>query len=178
MYMKRSYGVMAILLPLPNPQKPLMPPYPIQEGDRLQTGMMHQLLQAVPATMPLAHLSRHKLILNLLYPDSGTHIAVFPSLEGVLQLPYGRVHPLLLTAQAPQRMDVFLGSDQSATDLHLPVLAEEKCFKTLLAFADKPHLLSIDPKGQVVHLTEGYYISKDNIRRATGLRRPRKIRLV
>ena len=176
--MKRSYGVMAILLPLPSYKKNLMLPYPIQVGDRLQTSMMNQLLQAAPSTMPLTTLKLQKLILNMPHGHTGTHIAVFPSLDGVQQLPGGRVHPLLLTAQAPQRLDVFLGSDQSSIDLQLPVLAEEKCFKTLLAFADRPHLLSIDPEGLVMHITEGFYISKDNIRKASGLKRYRRISLV
>ncbi len=176
--MKRKFGVLAILLPIPNPKNPLVLPYPIDEGDRLQTAMMQQLLQAAPATLPLSHLARHKLILNLFFARSGTHIAVFPSLEDCLNLPGGRVHPLLLTACPPDRLDVFLGSDQHSIDLQLPVLAAEKHFKTLLANVEKPHLLSIAPDGQVAAITEGYYIDRQNIRRALGMRKPKKINLV
>lgn len=175
--MKRSYGVMAILLPLPNPKKNLVLPYPIAAGDRLQTGMLQQLLKAAPATLPLSTLAKHKLILNVFHGQSGTHIGVFPSLERTLQLPNGRVHPLLLTAHPPDRLDVFLGCNQSSIDLSLPVLAEEKPFKTLLALPDRPHLLTIAPNGEVLSITEGYYIDQHTIRRATGLKQPRRITL-
>lgn len=175
--MKRKFGVMAILLPLPNPQKPLMLPYPLQTGDRLQTGMLNRLLQAAPATLPLSHLAGRKLILNTFHLQGGTHIAVFPSLDAVMTLPGGRMHPLLLTAQPPDRLDVFLGSSQSAIDLILPVLGDDKCFKTLLACSDKPHLLSIEPNGEVASITEGYYIDRQNIRRASAMRKHQKINL-
>ena len=176
--MKRKFGVLAILLPMPQPQKPLLQPYPKHEGDRLQLTMLQQLLLAAPATIPLSHLIQKKLVLNYFQLQHGTHIAVFPSLEAVLQLPQGRIHPLLLTRQPPDRMDVFLGSDQCSIDLSLPVLADEKCFQTLLAFTDKPHLLSIDPSGQVLALTEGYYIDRQNIRQAAGFRKSKKLKLI
>ena len=176
--MKRSYGVIAILLPLPNPKKPLELPYPIQEGDRIQTGMMRQLVKAAPATLPLVHLVGKKLILNLFSNACGTHIAVFPSLEHTIALPYGRVHPVLITSPMPDRLDIFLGSDSSSIDLELPVIGEEKCLKTLSAMADKPHLLSISPSGEVLAITEGYYISNENIRKASGLKPGHRISLV
>ena len=176
--MKRSYGVLAILLPLPNPKKPLILPHPLQVGDRLQTNMLQQLVQVAPSTLPLTTLKAKKLILNLFHLHGGTHIAVFSSLEQMQELPGGRIHPLLLLHQPPQRLDVFLGSDQSSIDVVVPMLTDEKCFQTLLAFSDKPHLLAIGPEGQLIAITEGYYVDKDNIRKASGLRRHRRISLV
>lgn len=176
--MKRKFGVLAILLPLPNPKKPFPLPYPLMEGDRLQTSMLQQLVKAAPATLPLSHLVGKKLILNLFSMPGGTHISVFPTLENAMTLPHGRVHPVLVTARPPERMDIFLGSDSSSIDLELPLIGEEKCLKTLCAHADKPHLLSISPSGEVLAITEGYYISTENIRKASGLKPSKRISLV
>ena len=176
--MKRKFGVLAILLPLPNPRKILSVPYPIQEGDRLQTGLLQQLVQAAPATLPLSHLAGKKLILNFFSLATGTRIAVFPELEPVLQMPGGRVHPLLLASHKPERLDVFLGCATSSIDLVLPTGLLEKDRKPLLAFGDKPHLVCLYPSGEVKAIGEGYYIDQTNIRKASGLKPTRKIDLV